>query len=151
MTTNAGSNTNDNTAGFLSEEKAISENRTEKALLSFLRPEFINRVDEIITFRSLDEDDFKQIAQIMMRDLVLSLEERDITLIYTEEALALIAKESFSRKYGARNMRRYIQTHVEDAIATCIIEGYRDAVRYVTIGIEQDGNGKEYLAVHANK
>ena len=70
---------------------------------------------------------------------------------YTEEALALIAKESFSRKYGARNMRRYIQTHVEDAIATCIIEGYRDAVRYVTIGIEQDGNGKEYLAVHANK
>ena len=70
MTTNAGSTTNDNTAGFRAEEKTVAENRTEKALLSFLRPEFINRVDEVITFRSLGEEDFGRIAEIMLGDLV---------------------------------------------------------------------------------
>ncbi|MBQ8578087.1 MAG: ATP-dependent Clp protease ATP-binding subunit [Clostridia bacterium] len=146
MTTNAGSTTNDNTAGFRAEEKSVAENRTEKALLSFLRPEFINRVDEIITFRALDEDNFTEIAKIMMNDLVRALSERDMMLIYTEDAARLIARESFSRKYGARNMRRYIQTHVEDAIANCIIAGYRDRVTCVTISTKTE-DGKEILSV----
>ena len=146
MTTNAGSTTNDNTAGFRAEEKSVAENRTEKALLSFLRPEFINRVDEIITFRALDEDNFTEIAKIMMNDLVRALSERDMMLIYTEDAARLIARESFSRKYGARNMRRYIQTHVEDAIANCIIAGYRDRVTCVTISTKTE-DGKEVLSV----
>ncbi|MBP3919857.1 MAG: ATP-dependent Clp protease ATP-binding subunit [Clostridia bacterium] len=149
MTTNAGSMTNDNTAGFRAEEKEVAESRTEKALLSFLRPEFINRVDEIITFRSLNEDNFTEIAKIMMNDLVHALSQRDMTLVYTEAAARLIAKESYSKKYGARNMRRYIQTHVEDAIANCIIAGYRDRVTCVTIGTKTDENGKEVLSVTA--
>ncbi|MGM9626185.1 MAG: ATP-dependent Clp protease ATP-binding subunit, partial [Eubacteriales bacterium] len=146
MTTNAGSMTNDNTAGFRAEEKSAAESRTEKALLSFLRPEFINRVDEIITFRALDEDNFTEIAKIMMNDLVKALSEHDMTLIYTEDAARLIARESFSRKYGARNMRRYIQTHVEDAIANCIIAGYRDRVQCITISTKHE-DGREVLSV----
>ena len=148
MTTNAGSATNDNTAGFRAEEKSIAENRTEKALLSFLRPEFVNRVDEIITFRALDEGDFERIASIMLGDLVRALGDRDITLIYTEDAVRVIARESFSRKYGARNMRRYIQTHVEDAIANTLIAGYRDHVTAITLYTEQE-DGREVLRVRA--
>ncbi|MBQ7982957.1 MAG: AAA family ATPase, partial [Clostridia bacterium] len=148
MTTNAGSATNDNTAGFRAEEKSIAENRTEKALLSFLRPEFVNRVDEIITFRALDEGDFERIASIMLGDLVRALGDRDITLVYTEDAVRVIARESFSRKYGARNMRRYIQTHVEDAIANTLIAGYRDHVTAITLYTEQE-DGREVLRVRA--
>ena len=148
MTTNAGSVTNDNTAGFRADEKSAAETRTEKALLSFLRPEFINRVDEIITFRSLDEGDFERIAAIMLGDLVRALGDRDITLVYTEEALHLIAKKSYSRKYGARNMRRYIQTHVEDAIANTLISGYSDNITAVTLYTEEE-NGEDVLRVKA--
>ena len=148
MTTNAGSTTNDNTAGFRAEEKTVAENRTEKALLSFLRPEFINRVDEVITFRSLNEEDFGRIAEIMLGDLVKALGDRDIALIYTADAVRVIAHESFSKKYGARNMRRYIQTHVEDAIANTLITGYRDNVTAITLYTEEE-NGKEVLRVRA--
>ena len=130
------------------EEKGIAEDRTEKALLSFLRPEFVNRVDEIITFRALDEGDFERIAKIMLGDLIRALGDRDISLIYTEDAVRLIARESFSRKYGARNMRRYIQTHVEDAIANALIAGYRDNVSAITLYCEQEG-GREVLRIRA--
>ena len=102
----------------------LSVNKTQKALEGFLRPEFINRVDEIITFRQLDERDFVSIARIMLEELKSSLAEKAIALSYTDEALALIAKESFSRKFGARNMRRYIQKEVEDRLAEQIIADY---------------------------
>ena len=147
MTTNAGSVTNDNTAGFRAEERSAAESRTEKALLSFLRPEFINRVDEIITFRALDETDFEKIAAIMIDDLVRALGDREITLVYTQEAIRVIARESFSKKYGARNMRRYIQTHVEDAIANALIAGYRTDVKTITLTTETDDAGREVLSV----
>ncbi len=148
MTTNAGSVANDNTAGFRAGERAAAEDRTERALLSFLRPEFINRVDNIITFRALDEEDFTRIAAIMMCDLVRAMGDRDITLVYSEEVLRVIAHASYSRKYGARNMRRYIQTHVEDAIANAIISGYRDGITTVTLYAEQNENGEMTLGVH---
>ncbi|MBR5219370.1 MAG: ATP-dependent Clp protease ATP-binding subunit, partial [Clostridia bacterium] len=115
---------------------------------SFLRPEFINRVDEVITFRSLNEEDFGRIAKIMLGDLVRALGDRDIALIYTADAVRVIAQESFSKKYGARNMRRYIQTHVEDAIANTLIAGYRDNVTAITLYTEEE-NGKEVLRVRA--
>ena len=147
MTTNAGSTSNDNTAGFTAAAKAVAENKTEKALLAFLRPEFINRVDEIITFRGLEEEDFVRIAAIMLGELVESLSDKDIRLIYTEEAVRCIAKNSFSRKYGARNMRRYIQTHVEDAIANCIISGYRGRISCITVSAETKADGAEDITV----
>ena len=95
MTTNAGSDKAATHAGFVYDEKNSAEIKTEKALSTFLRPEFINRVDSIITFRSLDENDFSKIAKIMLEELVEVLEQKDIKLTYTDEALDVIAKKSF--------------------------------------------------------
>jgi ATP-dependent Clp protease ATP-binding subunit ClpA len=124
MTTNAGSDNSSATVGFFSEEGTLSENKTMKALSSFLRPEFINRVDEIITFRSLDEKDFESIARITLDELKLALGEKGITFAYSDEAVSCIAKNSYSRKFGARNMRRYIRSNVEDLLAEKIISDY---------------------------
>lgn len=139
MTTNAGSNLNINTAGFGQSMHAQSEDRTQKAISEFLRPEFINRVDEIVTFRTLDENDFTAIAQIMLNDLVKILRSKEIELSYTGEAPAFIAHKSFSSKYGARNMRRYIQTEIEDVIANRIISDYSNKISTVRIGVSGDG------------
>ena len=79
----------------------------------------------MITFRHLDEQDFVKIADIMMSQLAGVLAERGFTLTWTQPAAALIAKESFSQKYGARNMRRYIQKNVEDALAEIIVSDYQ--------------------------
>ncbi len=125
MTTNAGSDKSAAMAGFSASESATGDAKTQKALEGFLRPEFLNRVDEIITFRSLDESDFARIAGIMLEELKTALEEKGIALQYTEAAQALIAQNSFSRKYGARNMRRYIQKEIEDILAEKIIADYK--------------------------
>ena len=118
-----------------------------KALQKTFAPEFINRIDEIITFRGLEEEDFVRIAAIMLGELVESLSDKDIRLIYTEAAVRCIAKNSFSRKYGARNMLRYIQTHVEDAIANCIISGYRGRISCITVSAETKADGAEDITV----
>ncbi len=124
MTTNAGSDNGTSRMGFSDDVEEIEHHRTEKALSSFLRPEFINRVDEIITFRRLDVDDFKRIAIIMLDELKTALAEKGIVLSYKSTAVDIIANESYSAKYGARNMRRYIQTEIEDKLAEQIIADY---------------------------
>lgn len=136
MTTNAGSNLNMNTAGFGQTTHTQSEDRTQKALSDFLRPEFLNRVDEIITFRTLDEKDFAAIARIMLNDLVKIMRDKSIILTYSDEASSFIARKSFSSKYGARNMRRFIQTDVEDMIANHIISCYDQKITSIEIGLE---------------
>ncbi len=136
MTTNAGSDRSATHAGFSYDSKAASETKTEKALSTFLRPEFINRVDEIITFRSLDEADFAKIAKIMINELAAVLSEKDIELTCTDEALAFIAEKSFSVKFGARNMRRFIQTNIEDELAERIISDYNRKITKAVIGAE---------------
>ncbi len=133
MTTNAGSDINLNTAGFASNQQNRSVDRTEKALGNFLRPEFINRIDEVIVFRQLDEKDFVSIADIMLNDLRTVIEDKGISFSYTEDAVQHIAKESYSLKYGARNMRRYIQKNVEDEIANKIIEAFEGNISAVSI------------------
>ena len=138
MTTNAGSDNSSNAAGFSSDREEAGRKKTEKALESFLRPEFINRVDEIITFRSLDEKDFAAIAGIMLGELAGVLKDKDINLTYTDEAAALIAERSYSRKFGARNMRRYIQKNVEDRLAELIIADYERDITQARIGV-RDG------------
>ncbi len=144
MTTNAGSDRSAATAGFFDGDRTSGdENRTQKALEAFLRPEFLNRVDEIITFRSLDESDFVLIASIMIGELKIALAEKNIKLICTDTALSLIAKESFSHKYGARNMRRYIQKEIEDRLAGMIIADYRSS--YSLAKIDTDG---EKIVIH---
>ncbi len=136
MTTNAGSQGVSASIGFGESMTAIAENKTEKALSEFLRPEFINRVDEIITFRSLDETDFTAIAKIMLGDLARNLWNKDIILRYTDAVPAEIAKNSFSAKYGARNMRRYISREIEDIAAEKMISGYTNVIHEIHIDVK---------------
>jgi len=140
MTTNAGSDLSLNTAGFSADKTDMSVDRTEKALEGFLRPEFINRVDEVVVFRSLDQNDFKSIARIMLNDLVSVLEEKDISISFTNEAVDYIACSSFSRKFGARNMRRFIQKNLEDEIANKIIEEYSMGVSKIFVDFNCEKN-----------
>ncbi len=136
MTTNAGSNVSA-TAGFNQDAKKVTEDTTKKALLTFLRPEFINRVDEIITFRSLDKDDFAKIAVIMLEELREVIEKKPMEFSYTSAVPEFIAEKSFSAKFGARNMRRYIETHVEDPLAEEIISHYDRAPKVAYIAVEE--------------
>ncbi len=135
MTTNAGSGRSAAALGFTLSESQAEKNRIEKALLEFLRPEFINRVDEVIVFNALSSRDFADIVKIMLGDLAKVLSERNIKLSYTEAAAKLIADESYSAKYGARNMRRYIQRNIEDSIAESIIGDMRGAVSDISITV----------------
>jgi ATP-dependent Clp protease ATP-binding subunit ClpB len=135
MTTNAGSDKSTAISGFSTDQAAAGKERTERALLTFLRPEFINRIDEIITFRSLDENDFCAIAEIMLGDLKKALETKGITFTYTKPALEYIAKKSFSSKFGARNMRRFIESNVEDELASQIITSYNKRITSANLSI----------------
>ena len=133
MTTNAGSDRAGALVGFGNGED-MDAARTQKALSTFLRPEFLNRVDEVVTFRSLTKEDFVRIAAIMLNELKTALSERGIKLTFSDAALAVIAEESFSSKYGARNMRRYIQTNVEDPLAEKIIADYNKTLTHASVG-----------------
>lgn len=140
MTTNAGS-VQASPAGFSSDVKRLADDGTKKALLSFLRPEFINRVDEIITFRSLDKSDFEKIAVIMLEELREVIEKKPMEFSYTADVPAYIAEKSFSAKFGARNMRRFIETNIEDPLAEQIISKYDHKPKIAYIAVE-DGELK---------
>ena len=107
--------------------------KTERALSAFLRPEFINRIDEIITFRHLEKTDFVRIADIMMGKIREHFAGKGIKLLYDNALLEHIANESYSEKYGARNMRRYIERNIEDMLANIIID--RSGERYIGISL----------------
>ncbi len=137
MTTNAGSDIGGTAAGFGSTLHEADAERTQKALAQFLRPEFLNRVDEIIVFNRLTKENFAEIAKIMLRDLADALAEKDIRFSFTDSAAALIAERSYSEKYGARNMRRYIQKEVDDVIADRLIAGYASGI--TAVALDTDG------------
>ena len=139
MTTNAGSDHSAATAGFSASEQTAAEDKTQKALSAFLRPEFLNRVDEIITFRQLDRNDFVRIVSIMLGELSAALAEKHITLTVTDAAKEQIADKSYSRTYGARNMRRYIQKEVEDRLAAELISGYEQHYTQAIVDADADG------------
>ena len=139
MTTNAGSDHSAATAGFSASEQTAAEDKTQKALSAFLRPEFLNRVDEIITFRQLDRNDFVRIASIMLGELSAALAEKHITLTVTDAAKEQIADKSYSRTYGARNMRRYIQKEVEDKLTAELISGYEQHYTQAIVDANADG------------
>jgi len=122
MTTNAGSGGGMALAGFAGDGSSREKDKTEKALSDFLRPEFLNRVDEIITFNSLTKENFVGIARIMLEDLKKALAEKHIGFSYTDAAADTVAEKSYSVKFGARNMRRYIQTEIEDSAAEIIVK-----------------------------
>ena len=125
MTTNAGSTNSTSISGFAKTRDGEAKEKTEKALFSFLRPEFINRIDEIITFRHLSEVDFAAIAKLMLGDLARYMQdEKGIRLTFTEAVYDYIVRGSYSVKFGARNMRRYVEREIEDRLAECIIAHY---------------------------
>lgn len=133
MTTNAGSGGSSMISGFAENKNKQNADKTEKALSEFLRPEFLNRVDEIITFNALGIPEIKKIAEIQLYDLKAVLEKKAIELHFGEEAVTFIAENSFSEKYGARNVRRFIQTKVEDVIAESMITSYESGIDSVTL------------------
>ena len=141
MTSNAGSNQKGGSVGFGRSLTEQSKEKAMKALGEFLRPEFINRVDEIVCFNQLSEDNFRGIADIMLAELQQSLEGRGIAFTWDESVKDYLVKKSYSVAYGARNLRRAIQTDLEDPIAERIIKSYVDPFRSIKATCE-DGTIK---------
>ena len=126
MTSNAGSDRKDGSVGF---GKTVSEQSKEKALKAlgeFLRPEFINRVDEVVCFNKLTEENFRAIAGIMLGELRDSLDARGLTFDWDGSLVDYLVKKSYSVQYGARNLRRTIQKDLEDPIAEKLIDAYQN-------------------------
>ncbi len=136
MTSNAGSSTKEGAVGFNRSLNQQDSEKAMKALQQFLRPEFINRVDAVITFSRLTEEHFQSIARIMLDELKGSLKEKGIAFTYNDALVALLTKKSYSRTYGARNLRRTIQKELEDPMATQIINSYENPVSAIEAGAE---------------
>jgi ATP-dependent Clp protease ATP-binding subunit ClpA len=122
MTSNAGSNLKTATVGFNHSENQVNKDKAMKALLDFLRPEFIGRVDEVVVFRALDKEDYKRIAALMLSELKEPLKEKGVRFEYEPEALGVIAGKAYGNKSGARDLRRVIRKEVEDKICNILIE-----------------------------
>ncbi|MCI7159439.1 MAG: ATP-dependent Clp protease ATP-binding subunit [Flintibacter sp.] len=138
MTSNAGSNSKVGSVGFDRTAEEQGKERAMKALQDFLRPEFINRVDEIVYFHQLTEDNFKDIAALMLQELKDSLAEKHITLTWDESLLRYLVKKSYSATYGARNLRRCIQKELEDVIAQRIIDSWQNPVTHLNVLADED-------------
>ena len=137
MTTNAGSEGRVGGMGFGRTDGDMVKEKTMKALREFLRPEFINRVDEIIVFNHLTEDNFLGIAKIMLEELRDNLTDRGLTLTWDEDLEKWLKEKAYSVTYGARNLRRTIQREVEDPISERIIESFEKPISSIHICVEQ--------------
>ena len=138
MTSNAGSDRKEGTVGFGHTLNEQNRDRALKALGEFLRPEFINRVDEIICFNRLDEQNFEAIARIMLDELQASLEEKGLHFSYDDAVVKYLTHKSFSTTYGARNLRRTIQKELEDVMASRIIDSYENPVTQLRAMMDGD-------------
>ncbi len=128
MTSNAGSEGSVGGLGFGRSDEDKVKDKTMKALREFLRPEFINRVDEIITFNHLSEENFAGIADIMLEELKQSLAARELSFTMDPEVRDILVKKAYSVTYGARNLRRTIQKELEDPISEIIIDSFEKPV-----------------------
>ena len=138
MTSNAGSNTKEASVGFDRTISELDRDRAMKALNQFLRPEFINRVDEIICFNHLTEENFKGIARIMLGELVESLKEKGLEFAYDDKVVDYVTHKSYSLTYGARNLRRTIQKEIEDPLAGRIIGEYEHPFTKISATVEEN-------------
>ena len=145
MTSNAGSEGRVGGLGFGRTENDMVKERTMKALREFLRPEFINRVDEIISFNHLSREDFLGIADIMLKELRESLSARGLSLDWDDGLRQYLADEAYSVTYGARNLRRTIQRKLEDPISEAIIDSFESPISSITIRVEE---GNVRLDIH---
>ena len=150
LTTNAGSNTRTGTLGFGLSADDQSRERAQRALNEFLRPEFLNRLDEIVYFNHLTEENFRAIASLMLDEVRTAMAERGMTLHWTPAVVDYLVQKGYSETYGARNLRRTIQRDVEDAIASAVV-AQRKAAGDVAIDAQNDRivvtiDGKEVTA-----
>ena len=136
MTSNAGSEGSVGGMGFGRSDGDKVKEKTMKALQGFLRPEFLNRVDEIITFNHLTEENFLGIADIMLKELQDSLLSRGLNLFWDDDLRQLLVKKAYSVTYGARNLRRTIQKELEDPISEAIIDSFEHPISAIRIRVE---------------
>lgn len=136
MTSNAGSTDRDTGVGFNKTDSDIAKDKAMKALRDFLRPEFLGRIDEIVVFNPLTEENFAGIAGLMLDEMKSPLEEKHISLRYTDKALKTIAHKAYGQKLGARDIRRVIRNEVEDKIAELLIDKGEGAVSAVAISAD---------------
>ena len=138
MTSNAGSEIGNSVAGFGYTDNSANDIKVDRALKQLFRPEFLNRVDEIIKFRELNKDELKKIAGLMLSDLKAGLDEKAVAMEVEDSAIELILKKAYNVAYGARPMRRYIERNIEDKFATLIIEGELNAGYKMQVSAEKD-------------
>ena len=138
MTSNAGSDRKDGSVGFGRSVSEQTKEKAMKALQDFLRPEFINRVDEIVCFNRLTEENFRGIAAIMLGELKDNLAEHGVNLTWEDSIIDYLVKKSYSVTYGARNLRRTIQREIEDGVAERMIDSYEHPISQIKLAAKDD-------------
>ena len=138
MTSNAGSTDKDTGVGFNKTDNEIAHDKAMKALREFLRPEFLGRVDEVVVFNRLNEQDYAKIAGLMLDEIAQPLSERGIQMRYDEKVLELIAKKSYGQKLGARDIRRVIRNEVEDRISEIIVDKGDKGISAFAVSVQGD-------------
>ena len=136
MTSNAGSTDKDTGVGFNKTDAEVATDKAMKALRDFLRPEFLGRIDEIVVFKPLTEENYAGIAGLMLNEMNEPLAEKGITLRYDDEALKLIAHKAFNKKLGARDIRRVIRNEVEDKIAEILINKGNGSISALAVTVK---------------
>ncbi len=140
MTSNAGSHVTENLMGFGKDQKEASKDRAMKALRDFLRPEFIGRVDEVVFFAPLSEENFVAIADLMLKGLVSPLADKGIAFSWTPSAAAYLAKKAHGGKRGARDLRNVIRREVEDAVANILVNETAGMPAAITVDVDEMGS-----------
>ncbi len=138
MTSNAGSDRGSGSLGFANSVTELKRDKALKSLQDIMRPEFINRVDEVVAFNQLSKENFAAIAKIMLDDLARALFMRESIMKYDESVINYLVEKSFSLKYGARNLRRAIQKDVEDQIAGLLIDNYNHNANVIHLSVVDD-------------
>ena len=145
MTSNAGSEKKENALGFAKTEEDATNEKVRAALSEFLRPEFISRLDEIIIFRHLNEDDFVAISALMLNEYIGSLKEKGINFTYDEKAQKYLAKKSYGGSSGARDLRNLIRKDVEDKIASAIVDSRSGILTAINVTADDNNIKLEIL------
>ena len=138
MTSNAGSERSENLLGFGKDKNTASKDKAMKALKEFLRPEFIGRVDEVIVFNSLTQEDYTKIAEILINEFIPSLRDKGVKLTVAPEVAPLIARISADGIRGARDIRHTIRRTVEDPITNILVDRHEEPVSEINVFV-QDG------------
>lgn len=138
MTSNAGSDKRTNSLGFNREPVVVAKERAQKALTDFLRPEFLSRIDEIVVFRPLTEEDFGQIAGLMLNELKTSLAQKNMELLWDDALIAALVKKSIGGKFGARDLRRNVRREIEDKVAELLVTFCDRQIKTFSFSAEND-------------